>query len=104
MARIARQADDSGFFYIAVCDHTFIPRRLAGAMSTTWYDTVATLGWLAGFTSRVRLMSHVYIAALRHPLRAVLHLRHTGAFRRRRCVIGKSQGVFARQSRGHRSG
>ena len=40
----------SGFFYIAVCDHTFIPERLAQAMGTTWYDTVATLGWLAGIT------------------------------------------------------
>jgi len=67
LARIARQADDSGFFYVAVCDHTFIPQRLAKAMSTTWYDTVATLGWLAGITTRVRLMSHVYIATLRHP-------------------------------------
>jgi alkanesulfonate monooxygenase SsuD/methylene tetrahydromethanopterin reductase-like flavin-dependent oxidoreductase (luciferase family) len=70
LARIARQADESDFFYIAVCDHTFIPGGLAPAMSTTWYDTVATLGWLAGITSRVRLMSHVYIATLRHPLRA----------------------------------
>ena len=25
LARIAQQADESGFFYIAVCDHTFIP-------------------------------------------------------------------------------
>ncbi len=70
LARVARQAEDSGFFYVAVCDHTAIPRRLAGAMSTTWYDTIATLGWLAGTTSRIRLMSHVYIAAQRHPLRA----------------------------------
>ena len=38
----------AGFFYVAVCDHTSIPDRLAGAMSTTWYDTIATLGWLAG--------------------------------------------------------
>ncbi|HMK62180.1 MAG TPA: LLM class flavin-dependent oxidoreductase, partial [Acidimicrobiales bacterium] len=65
LAAVARQADHSGFFYVAVCDHTVIPRRLADAMGTTWYDTVATLGWLAAVTSRVRLLSHVYIAALR---------------------------------------
>src|SRR6267378_6200099 len=70
LAAIAHKADDTGFFYIAVCDHVAIPRPLDERMNTVWYDTVATLGWLAGITTRVRLLSHVYIAAQRHPLRA----------------------------------
>jgi probable F420-dependent oxidoreductase len=70
MAAVARACEEAGFFYVAVCDHTFIPDRLAPAMGATWYDTVATLGWLAGLTSRIHLLSHVYVAALRHPLRA----------------------------------
>ncbi|CAM5232346.1 LLM class F420-dependent oxidoreductase [Streptomyces californicus] len=37
-------------------------------MSTTWYDPVATLSYLAGVTERVRLMSHVAVVGLRHPL------------------------------------
>jgi probable F420-dependent oxidoreductase len=37
-------------------------------MSTVWYDPVATLSFLAGVTERVRLMSHVAIVGLRHPL------------------------------------
>ena len=50
LARIARVADEAGFFYLGVCDHTAIPRRLADAMGTIWYDTTATLGWLAAVT------------------------------------------------------
>jgi probable F420-dependent oxidoreductase len=92
IAKIARTADESGFFYIAVCDHTFIPRRLAGAMSTTWYDTVATLGWLAGITSRVRLMSHVYIAALRHPLRAAKEFATLDLLSGGRIIVGVGAG------------
>jgi probable F420-dependent oxidoreductase len=92
LAQLARQADDSGFFYIAVCDHTFIPRRLAPAMSTTWYDTVATLGWLAGITSRVRLMSHVYIATLRHPLRAAKEFATLDLLSGGRLIIGVGAG------------
>jgi probable F420-dependent oxidoreductase len=92
LARIARRADDSGFFYIAVCDHTFIPERLAGAMSTTWYDTIATLGWLAGITSRVRLMSHVYIATLRHPLRAAKEFATLDLLSDGRLIIGVGAG------------
>ncbi|MFD7294877.1 LLM class F420-dependent oxidoreductase [Streptomyces sp. NPDC059897] len=68
LVEIARTADRSGFDYIASCDHVAIPRRLADAMSTTWYDPVATLSFLAGVTERVRLLSHVAIVGLRHPL------------------------------------
>ncbi len=66
-ATVARCVDDAGFDYIGVCDHIAIPERLAGAMSTTWYDNVATLGWLAAITTRIRLLSHVHIVAYRHP-------------------------------------
>jgi probable F420-dependent oxidoreductase len=68
LAAVARAADDAGFDYVAVCDHVRIPAERAEAMSTTWYDTVATLGWLAGITSTTNLLSHVYVVAYRHPL------------------------------------
>lgn len=68
LAAVARAADDAGFDYVAVCDHVAIPAERAEGMSTTWYDTVATLGWLAALTSRSSLLSHVYVPAYRHPL------------------------------------
>ncbi len=68
LVEIARTADRSGFAYVASCDHVAIPRRLAAAMSTIWYDPVATLAFLAGVTERVRLLSHVAVVGLRHPL------------------------------------
>ncbi|AZK94641.1 MULTISPECIES: LLM class F420-dependent oxidoreductase [Streptomyces] len=68
LVEVARTADRTGFAYIAVCDHIAVPRRLAAAMSTVWYDPVATLSFLAAATRRVRLLSHVAVAGLRHPL------------------------------------
>jgi probable F420-dependent oxidoreductase len=68
LVEIARAADRSGFAYVAACDHVAIPRRLADAMSTVWYDPVATLAHLAAVTTRVRLLSHVAVVGLRHPL------------------------------------
>ncbi len=68
LAEIARAADRAGFAYIAACDHVAVPRRLAPAMSTVWYDPVATLAYLAAVTERVRLLSHVAVVGLRHPL------------------------------------
>ncbi|WP_406008350.1 LLM class F420-dependent oxidoreductase [Streptomyces sp. NBC_00637] len=68
LVEVARAADRAGFAYVAACDHVAIPRRLAGAMSTVWYDPVATLAHLAAVTERVRLLAHVAVVGLRHPL------------------------------------
>ncbi|MFC9734675.1 TIGR03619 family F420-dependent LLM class oxidoreductase [Streptomyces roseolus] len=65
---VARAADAHGFDYVACCDHVAVPRRLAAAMGTVWYDPVATLSFLAAATERVRLLSHVAVVGLRHPL------------------------------------
>lgn len=68
VADVARAADRAGAFYVAVCDHVAIPDAKVEAMGPTWYDTVATLAWLAAQTQRVRLVSHVAVLAYRHPL------------------------------------
>ncbi|MFH8403438.1 TIGR03619 family F420-dependent LLM class oxidoreductase [Streptomyces sp. NPDC018019] len=68
LVEIARAADRHGFAYLACCEHIGVPRRLAAAMSTVWYDPVATLAHLAAVTTRVRLLSHIALVGLRHPL------------------------------------
>jgi probable F420-dependent oxidoreductase len=92
LARIARVADEAGFFYLGVCDHTAIPRRLADAMGTIWYDTTATLGWLAGLTTRTHLLSHVLILAQRHPLRAAKELSTLDLLSDGRLIVGVGAG------------
>jgi len=92
LAAVARACEAAGFFYVGVCDHTFIPERLAGAMSTTWYDTIATLGWLAGVTSEIRLLSHIYVAALRHPLRAAKEFATVDVLSSGRVICGVGAG------------
>jgi probable F420-dependent oxidoreductase len=92
LAQVAEACDRSGFSYIAVCDHVVIPRSKADAMSTTWYDPVATLGWLAGLTERVRLLSHVYVAAYRHPLQTAKAFATIDALSDGRAILGVGAG------------
>ena len=92
LAAIARKADETGFFYVAVCDHIAVPRRLAGAMGTTWYDTIATLGFLAGVTERVRLLSHVWVAAYRHPLQSAKSFTTLDRLSEGRVIVGVGAG------------
>ena len=68
LVQITQACEAAGFDYVAVCDHVAIPADKAEAMSTTWWDTVATLSYLAAVTERVRLLSHVYVLPYRHPL------------------------------------
>jgi probable F420-dependent oxidoreductase len=70
LVQVAQACDAAGFDYVAVCDHITIPADRAEAMSTTWWDTIATLSYLAAVTERVRLLSHVYVLPYRHPLAA----------------------------------
>ncbi len=67
LAAIVQKADEAGFFYVAVCDHLAVTKPMDAHMGTTWYDTVATLGWIAALTRNVRVMSHVYVLSYRHP-------------------------------------
>jgi probable F420-dependent oxidoreductase len=89
---MAQTADRHGFFYVAACDHIAIPTRLAAAMGTTWYDPIATLSLLAGVTTRVRLMTHVWVAAYRHPLLAAKTLATLDHLSKGRLIIGVGAG------------
>ena len=69
LVAVAQRAEAAGLAFVGVCDHVAIPRgEIADRMGTTWFDTVATLGFLAAHTTTVRLMSEVWVAAYRHPL------------------------------------
>jgi probable F420-dependent oxidoreductase len=69
LVEIAQRAEATGHRFVGVCDHVAIPDDdYASRMTTTWYDTVATLGFLAANTSTVNLLSVIYVAGYRHPL------------------------------------
>jgi probable F420-dependent oxidoreductase len=97
LARVTLACESAGFFYVGVCDHTFIPERLAGAMNTTWYDTVATLGWLAGVSTSIRLLSHIYVIALRHPLRSAKEFATLDVLSNGRVICGVGAGHVAEE-------
>jgi probable F420-dependent oxidoreductase len=92
LAAVARACDRAGFLYIAVCDHVAIPEALAGKMGTSWWDTMATLGYLAGITNDVRLMSHVYVLPYRHPLMAAKAFLTLDELSHGRALLGAGAG------------
>ncbi|MCX7621531.1 MAG: TIGR03619 family F420-dependent LLM class oxidoreductase [Acidimicrobiales bacterium] len=92
LTAIARTCDDAGFFYVAVCDHVAIPKPYDERMGTEWWDTMTTLGYLAGITSRVHLLSHVYVLPYRHPLMAAKAFLTLDSVSKGRAIMGVGAG------------
>jgi probable F420-dependent oxidoreductase len=90
--RVAQEADRLGFFSVSVSDHVAIPRDKAATMSTVWYDAVATLGFVAAATTRVKLLSHVYVLPYRHPLQTAKAFATLDALSGGRVVLGVGAG------------
>ena len=93
LVRIARKAEGTGHHFVGVTDHVAIPDNdYAAHMSTTWYDTVATLSYLAASTSTVNLASVVWIAAYRHPLQTAKSFATLDHLSGGRAILGVGAG------------
>ena len=92
LTSISRVAEHAGFAYVAVCDHIAVPKDEAPTLTTTWWDCVATLSYLAAVTHRIRLVSHVYVLPFRHPLAAAKQWMTLDALSGGRAVLGVGAG------------
>jgi probable F420-dependent oxidoreductase len=68
IAKIARAADRLGYRYVTCSDHVLVAASYAPTMGATWYEPAATLGFVAGATEKVELLTHVVVLPYRHPL------------------------------------
>ena len=68
IATIARAADRLGYRYVTCSDHVLVAASYAPTMGATWYEPAATLGFVAGLTERIELLTHVVVLPYRHPL------------------------------------
>jgi F420-dependent oxidoreductase-like protein len=66
LATVARTADDAGFSFIAVMDH-FFQIGVIGPADRDMLEAYTTLGYLAGCTSRVSLLTLVTGTVYRNP-------------------------------------
>lgn len=93
LVAIAQRCDARGYAFVGVCDHVAIPDDdYAKHMGTTWYDTVATLGFLAAHTRRVRLLSSIWFAAYRHPLQTAKAFATLSHLSQGRAILGVGAG------------
>lgn len=68
LAEIASVADELGLDHLTCSEHVAVPTAVATERGGTYWDPLATLGYLAAVTSRIRLVTQVLVLGYHHPL------------------------------------
>ncbi|MEW6271098.1 MAG: TIGR03619 family F420-dependent LLM class oxidoreductase [Thermodesulfobacteriota bacterium] len=68
LREIAVAAERLGFQHLTCSEHVAIPSDVVATRGGRYYDPLATFGWLAAFTERIRFVTHVVVLPYHHPL------------------------------------
>lgn len=68
VGEIAVAADVLGIDYLTCSEHVVVPTDVAASRGSTYWDPLATLAFIAGRTSRIRLATSVLVLGYHHPL------------------------------------
>jgi probable F420-dependent oxidoreductase len=65
---IARAADRLGFHHLTCSEHVAVPDTVEPVRGATYWDPLATFGYMAAITSRIRFATNVLVLGYHHPL------------------------------------
>jgi probable F420-dependent oxidoreductase len=68
VARIAVEAERLGYHHVTCSEHIGVPAAEAERRGATYWDPLATLGYIAARTVRIRLATNVLVLGYHHPL------------------------------------
>jgi probable F420-dependent oxidoreductase len=71
IGRVAEAADRLGYHHLTCSEHIGIPSAEAARRGSRYWDPLATLGYLAARTSRIRLATMTLVLGYHHPLEIV---------------------------------
>ena len=68
IARVAETADRLGYHHLTCSEHIGVPPAQAARRGGTYWDPLATFGYLAARTGQIRLATNVLVLGYHHPL------------------------------------
>ena len=71
VTRIVVEAERLGYHHITCSEHIAIPESVAATRGATYWDPLATFGYLAARTTRIHLATFVLVLGYHHPLEIV---------------------------------
>jgi probable F420-dependent oxidoreductase len=68
LGRIAESADRLGFHHLTCSEHVAVPEEMAQQRGGTYWDPLATFGYVAARTTQIKLATQVLVLGYHHPL------------------------------------
>lgn len=68
LGRIAESADRLGFHHLTCSEHIAVPEEMAQQRGGTYWDPLATFGYVAARTTQIKLATQVLVLGYHHPL------------------------------------
>jgi probable F420-dependent oxidoreductase len=94
VAQIVSEADRLGFDFCTCSEHVGIPDTESGRRGVSYWDPLATFGFLAARTSTIRFVTWVLVLAYHHPLALAKRYGQLDLVSDRRLVLGVGVGTL----------
>lgn len=97
IARIAVAADRLGYHHVTCSEHVAMPRDVVPVRGARYYDPLATFGFLAAQTTRLRFATHVLVLPYHHPLALAKRYGTLDRLSGGRLILGVGVGTLAEE-------
>ncbi|MEZ5151439.1 LLM class F420-dependent oxidoreductase [Rhodococcus zopfii] len=97
LARVAETADRLGYHHVTCSEHVAVPTRIAAERGGVYWDPLATFGYLAARTRRIRLNTRVLVLGYHHPLEIAKRYGTLDAVSGGRLILGLGVGSLAEE-------
>jgi probable F420-dependent oxidoreductase len=94
VARVAETADRLGYHHLTCSEHIALPANELSRRGARYWDPLATLGYLAARTQRIRLATHVLVLAYHHPLEIAKRYGTLDLLSNGRVILGVGVGTM----------
>jgi probable F420-dependent oxidoreductase len=92
IGRVAEAADRLGYYHLTCSEHIGIPSSEAGRRGARYWDPLATFGYIAARTERIRLATMTLVLGYHHPLAVVKRYGTLDHVSKGRVILGVGVG------------
>jgi probable F420-dependent oxidoreductase len=97
VAAVADAADRLGYHHVTCSEHVAVPTDAVARRGGRYWDPLATFGYLAARTTRLRLATHVLVLGYHHPLDIAKRYGTLDLVSGGRLVLGVGVGTLAEE-------
>jgi probable F420-dependent oxidoreductase len=94
IARIAETADRLGYHHLTCSEHIALPHAALERRGARYWDPLATFGYLAARTERIRFATNVLVLAYSHPLEIAKRYGTLDVVSNGRVILGVGVGTL----------